>query len=31
MSDLFDAKNVEISHGELKEKCQTIIFTGFKC
>ena len=27
MSDLFDAKDVELSHGELQERCQSIIFT----
>ena len=27
MSDLFDAKNVKRSQGELQERCKTIIFT----
>ena len=27
MSDLFGTKNAELSHGELQERCKTIIFT----
>ena len=27
MSDLFDAKNVELSHGEFQKRCKTIVFT----
>ena len=27
MSDLFDAKNVELSHGEFQKRYKTIVFT----